>query len=66
MIGALTGQIVGPVNVAYGMGANSVAGYAARGVARISFGPMFQRHLYGVFAVGVLPALLADRNPFSQ
>jgi len=66
VIGTLTEQIVGPVNVAYGMGAHSVADHAARGVARISFGPMFQRHLYGVFATGVLPALQADRNPFSQ
>lgn len=66
VIGTLTEQIVGPVNVAYGMGANSVADYAARSVARISFGPMFQRHLYGVFAASVLPALVADRNPFSK
>lgn len=65
VISTLTTQIDGPVNVAYGQGAHSVADYTARGVARISFGPMFQRHLYGVFAGTVLPALQADRNPFA-
>ncbi|WP_328997682.1 isocitrate lyase/phosphoenolpyruvate mutase family protein [Kribbella sp. NBC_00709] len=65
LIGTLVKEIRGPVNVAYGQGAHSVAGYTARGVARISFGPMFQRHLYGVFASTVLPALQADRNPFA-
>jgi 2-methylisocitrate lyase-like PEP mutase family enzyme len=65
LIGTLVKEIPGPVNVAYGQGAHSVADYAACGVARVSFGPMFQRHLYGVFAGSVLPALAADRNPFS-
>jgi 2-methylisocitrate lyase-like PEP mutase family enzyme len=65
LIGTLVKEIAGPVNVAYGQGAQTVADYAARGVARISFGPMFQRHLYGVFAGTVLPALQADRNPFA-
>jgi len=65
LICTLTTQIDGPVNVGYGQGANSVADYASRGVARISFGPMFQRHLYATFAGTVLPALKADRNPFT-
>ncbi|WP_414673049.1 isocitrate lyase/PEP mutase family protein [Kribbella sp.] len=65
VIGTLSTELEGPVNVAYGQGAHTVAAYAARGVARISFGPMFQRHLYGVFASSVLPALQADRNPFA-
>ncbi|MFD7154240.1 isocitrate lyase/phosphoenolpyruvate mutase family protein [Kribbella sp. NPDC059898] len=65
VIGTLSTQLDGPVNVAYGQGAHSVADYAGRGVARVSFGPMFQRHLYGVFAGSVLPALRADRNPFT-
>ncbi|WP_427896239.1 isocitrate lyase/PEP mutase family protein [Kribbella sp. GL6] len=65
VIGSLTTRLDGPVNVAYGQGAHSVADYAGRGVARVSFGPMFQRHLYGVFAGSVLPALQADRNPFT-
>jgi len=66
LIGTLAQQIAGPVNVAYGQGAHSIADYAARDVARVSFGPMFQRHLYGVFAASVLPALQADRNPFTN
>lgn len=65
VISTLTTQLAGPVNVAYGQGAHTIADYASRGVARISFGPMFQRHLYGVFAATVLPALQADRNPFT-
>ncbi|MGZ0147827.1 isocitrate lyase/PEP mutase family protein [Kribbella sp. WER1] len=65
VIGTLTKDLAGPVNVAYGQGAHTTAAYAARSVARISFGPMFQRHLYGVFAASVLPALQADRNPFT-
>ncbi|MET9268202.1 isocitrate lyase/phosphoenolpyruvate mutase family protein [Kribbella sp. NPDC003557] len=65
VIATLTTQIDGPVNVSYGQGANSVADYAARGAARVSFGPMFQRHLYATFAGTVLPALGKDRNPFT-
>ncbi|MDX2973055.1 isocitrate lyase/PEP mutase family protein [Kribbella solani] len=65
LIGRLVKEAPGPVNVAYGQGANTVAAYAARGVARVSFGPMFQRHLYGTFARSVLPTLQADRNPFA-
>jgi 2-methylisocitrate lyase-like PEP mutase family enzyme len=65
LICTLATQIDGPVNVGYGQGVNSVADYAARGVARVSFGPMFQRHLYATFAGTVLPALTADRNPFT-
>ncbi|MFF0344651.1 isocitrate lyase/phosphoenolpyruvate mutase family protein [Kribbella sp. NPDC004875] len=65
LIGTLVKETDGPVNVGYGQGTNSLADYSARGVARISFGPMFQRHLYGTFAGSVLPALRADRNPFA-
>jgi 2-methylisocitrate lyase-like PEP mutase family enzyme len=65
VISTLVKEISGPVNVAYGQGAHSVADYAARGVARVSFGPMFQRHLYAKLADAVLPALAADRNPFA-
>lgn len=65
LIGTLSTQLEGPVNVVYGQGAHSIADYAARGAARVSFGPMFQRHLYGVFAASVLPALQAGRNPFT-
>ena len=66
LIGTLVKEISGPVNVAYGQGANSLADYTAQGVARISFGPMFQRHLYSKLAGTLLPALAADRNPFAQ
>ncbi|MET9315546.1 isocitrate lyase/phosphoenolpyruvate mutase family protein [Kribbella sp. NPDC003505] len=65
LICTLATQLDGPVNVGYGQGVHSVADYAARGVARVSFGPMFQRHLYATFARTVLPALTADRNPFT-
>jgi 2-methylisocitrate lyase-like PEP mutase family enzyme len=65
LICTLTTQLDGPVNVGYGQGANSVADYAARGVARVTFGPMFQRHLYAKFADALLPAIAADRNPFT-
>src|SRR3954468_1779401 len=66
LIATLVKEISAPVNVAYGQGAHSVADYATRGVARISFGPMFQRHLYAKFAGSLLPALQADRNPFAE
>ncbi|WP_410790156.1 isocitrate lyase/phosphoenolpyruvate mutase family protein [Kribbella sp. C-35] len=65
LIATLATQIDGPVNAGYGQGANSIADYAARGVARITFGPMFQRHLYAKFASTLLPAIAADRNPFA-
>ncbi|TDW95047.1 2-methylisocitrate lyase-like PEP mutase family enzyme [Kribbella pratensis] len=65
LISTLTTQLDGPVNVGYGQGANSVADYAARGVARVTFGPMFQRHLYAKFADTLLPAIAVDHNPFA-
>ncbi|MGW6276862.1 isocitrate lyase/PEP mutase family protein [Kribbella sp. NPDC055071] len=65
VIGTLAKEIAGPINVGYGQGANSLADYTARGVARISFGPMFQRHLYSKFADTLLPALATDQNPFA-
>jgi 2-methylisocitrate lyase-like PEP mutase family enzyme len=66
LIATLTKEISGPVNVGYGQGANSLADYTAAGVARISFGPMLQRHLYSKLSDAMLPALIADRNPFSD
>ena len=66
LIGTLVKEIAGPVNVGYGQGANSLADYTAQGVARISFGPMVQRHLYGKLAGTFLPAVAADRNPFAE
>ena len=32
---------------------------------RVTFGPMFQRHLYEKFADTLLPAIAADHNPFA-
>ncbi|MEU4286750.1 isocitrate lyase/phosphoenolpyruvate mutase family protein [Kribbella sp. NPDC026596] len=66
VVGILVKEIPGPVNVAYGQGAHSLADYTARGVARITFGPMFQRHLYSKLANSLLPALQADENPFTR
>ncbi|MCA2228780.1 isocitrate lyase/PEP mutase family protein [Nonomuraea aurantiaca] len=64
VIKALTQNIPGPVNVAYGRGAHSLATLASLGVARITFGPMVQRHLYSMLEATLLPALVADTNPF--
>lgn len=64
VIKVLAEGIPGPVNVAYGRGAHSLAELAALGVARITFGPMVQRHLYGTLESAILPALVADTNPF--
>jgi 2-methylisocitrate lyase-like PEP mutase family enzyme len=64
-IKTLTEGIPGPVNVAYGRGAHSLAELASLGVARITFGPMVQRHLYGMLESTILPALAADANPFA-
>jgi 2-methylisocitrate lyase-like PEP mutase family enzyme len=66
LIGTLVKEITGPVNVGYGQGANSLADYTTQGVARISFGPMFQRHLYDKLANSLLPALDDDENPFAR
>lgn len=66
VIGTLVKEISGPVNVGYGRGANSLADYAARGVARVSFGPVIQSHLYSKLADSLLPAIIADRNPFAD
>jgi 2-methylisocitrate lyase-like PEP mutase family enzyme len=64
-IRSLVEGIPGPVNVAYGRGKLSLAELAALGVARVSFGPALQRHLYSKFASALLPAVAADENPFA-
>ncbi|WP_082310328.1 isocitrate lyase/PEP mutase family protein [Nonomuraea sp. SBT364] len=64
MIKTLTEGISGPVNVAYGRGARSLSELASLGVARVTFGPMFQRHLYSMLESTLLPALAAGDNPF--
>ncbi|GAB2656284.1 isocitrate lyase/PEP mutase family protein [Kribbella swartbergensis] len=64
VIQSLVKEISGPVNVSFGQGDRSLAELAGLGVARITFGPMLQRHLYDRLAGAVLPALVAGENPF--
>ncbi|MFI7061366.1 isocitrate lyase/phosphoenolpyruvate mutase family protein [Kribbella sp. NPDC050124] len=61
----LTKELPGPVNISYGQGTNSLADLATLGAARITFGPMLQRHLYSKLATDVLPALASGQNPFT-
>ena len=65
-IRALVEGIPGPVNVGYGQGALSVAELAALGVARVSFGPALQRHLYNTFGAALFSAVAAGQNPFAH
>jgi 2-methylisocitrate lyase-like PEP mutase family enzyme len=66
-IRALTQGIPGPVNVGYGpRGELSLADLAGLGVARVSFGPTLQRHLYDTFGTTLLSAIAAGRNPFED
>lgn len=64
-IRALAERIPGPVNVAFGRGNLSIAELAALGVARVSFGPALQQHLYRKFESALLPAVAAGENPFT-
>jgi 2-methylisocitrate lyase-like PEP mutase family enzyme len=61
-IGLLVEGIPGPVNIGYGRGALSLAELAALGVARVSFGPVLQGHLYDKFRT-LLSAVTAGDNP---
>jgi 2-methylisocitrate lyase-like PEP mutase family enzyme len=65
VIQTLVKETPGPVNVSYGQGDRSVAELTALGVARITFGPMLQRHLYSKLAAGILPAINAGENPLT-
>jgi 2-methylisocitrate lyase-like PEP mutase family enzyme len=65
-IRALTKEISGPVNIGYGPGGNSLSDLAALGAARITFGPMLQRHLYSKLAGTLLPTLSGGGNPFAE
>lgn len=57
--------IPGPINVAFGpQGPASLGDLAAIGVARISFGPGLQRHLYHTFATTLLAAVAGGRSPY--
>jgi 2-methylisocitrate lyase-like PEP mutase family enzyme len=64
-IRALVEGIPGPVNAGYGQGKLSLAELAALRVARVSFGPTLQLHLYGKFESALLPAVASDENPFA-
>ena len=65
VIRALVDSIPGPVNVGYGQGNLSLAQLAALGVARVSFGPILQLHLYRKFGSALLSAVAADENPWA-
>lgn len=65
VIQALTKEISGPVNISYGQGTNSLETLATLGAARITFGPMLQRHLYTHLATTLLPTLATGQNPFT-
>jgi 2-methylisocitrate lyase-like PEP mutase family enzyme len=56
---ALVEGIPGPVNVGYAPGMPSLAGLAALGVARVSFGPRLQRSVYEQFTT-ILAAVASD------
>uniref|UniRef100_UPI003F498530 isocitrate lyase/PEP mutase family protein n=1 Tax=Nonomuraea bangladeshensis TaxID=404385 RepID=UPI003F498530 len=66
VIEVLAEGISGPINVVYGQGKRSLAELAALGVARVSFGPALQRHLYGTFGSPLFAAVASDRNPFTS
>jgi 2-methylisocitrate lyase-like PEP mutase family enzyme len=65
VIRALVEGIPGPLNVGYGRGRQSLTGLASLGVARVSFGPSLQQHLYGEFGSALLAAVASDENPFA-
>lgn len=58
VISALVEAISGPVNVARGVEGPPIADLAALGVARVTFGPGLQRHVYSRFETETLPRLL--------
>jgi 2-methylisocitrate lyase-like PEP mutase family enzyme len=65
-IRALVDGIPGPVNAGYGRGKVSLGELAELGVARISFGPTLQRHVYERFESEVLPAVRSGENPLAR
>jgi 2-methylisocitrate lyase-like PEP mutase family enzyme len=64
-IRALAEGLPGPVNVGYGRGNLPLNALAALGVARVSFGPSLQRHLYDKLGSELLARIAADQNPFA-
>jgi len=61
-IRSLVSGIAGPVNVGLGLGSPlTVNDLATLGVARVTFGPGLQRHVYGAFERETLPTLRPTR-----
>ena len=58
--------VPGPVNIGFGSGRLTLAELAAFGVARVSYGPRLQRHLYARLASVMLPALASGADPFAM
>jgi 2-methylisocitrate lyase-like PEP mutase family enzyme len=65
VIRALVEGIRGPVNAGYGQGKLSLAELAALGVARVSFGPTLQQHLYNKFGSALFSSVASGENPFA-
>jgi 2-methylisocitrate lyase-like PEP mutase family enzyme len=65
VIRTLVDFIPGPVNVGYGPGHLTLAQLSDLGVARVSFGPILQLHLYRKFGSALLSAVAADQNPWA-
>ena len=61
----LVAQIPSPINVGYAPGTLTLAQLAEVGVARISFGPSLQRHLYSNFEAQALAAVAVGNDPFA-
>lgn len=65
VIQALAERIPGPINSGYSPQGNlSLAKLSTLCVARVSFGPTLQRHLYSKFE-SALSAIASDNNPFT-
>jgi len=62
VVRSLASGIAGPVNVGLGLASPlTVDDLAALGVARVTFGPGLQRHVYGAFERETLPTLRPTR-----
>lgn len=61
---ALVEELPGPVNTGFGQGGLSLAELTGLGVARVSFGPSLQQHLYKQFGTALLTAVENGANPF--
>lgn len=62
---ALVEELPGPVNTGFGQGGLSLAELTGLGVARVSFGPSLQQHLYKQFGTALLTAVENGANPFA-